>query len=149
MKCIISHVIIIFISYNRSNLWKNVMRRVWTRRYIQPCIIRKFLFRYCGAIRIGYRSVWNTCPIYMCEIFRLTPPKVTPLTISLLDVLSPHIRYILYTPYYGQSEPANANIRISHIGFMIFMMGFITRSRCARTSAVTAEYQPLLVWARC
>jgi len=73
----------------------------------------------------------------MCEIFRLTPPKATSLTIFFLL----HIRYILYIPYYGQSEPENANIRVSHIGFTIFTIGFITRSRCARTNAVTTEFQ--------
>jgi len=58
---------------------------------------------------------------------------------SSFDIL--HIRYILYILYYGQSEPENANIRVSHIGFTIFTIGFITRSRCARTNAVTAEFQ--------
>lgn len=35
-------------------------------------------------LRIGYRSTWNSCPIYTCEIFRLTPPKATSLTIFFL-----------------------------------------------------------------
>lgn len=53
--------------------------------------------RYRDAIHIGYRSAWNTCSIYTCEIFRLTSPKVTPLTISRLDLLSAYPLYSLYS----------------------------------------------------
>lgn len=112
--------------------------------YIQ-CIIEKFLFLVAA---VPYVSAIDR-PEILVRFIRAKFsgwPRLKWLHWPFpFSTFSPHIRYIPYTPYYGQSEPANANIRISHIGFTIFTIGFITRSRCTRTSAVTVQYQPLLI----
>lgn len=110
-------------------------------RSIRSRIIRKFLFCVTAA---SYVSAIDR-PEILVRFIRAKFsgwPRLKRLhwPFSSFDVL--HIRYILYIPYYGQSEPENANIRVSHIGFTIFTIGFITRSRCARTNAVTAEFHP-------
>lgn len=133
--------------YNRSKA-EYISKYEWEmtveQRDIRCRIIRKFLFRVAAP---SYVSAIDR-PKILVRFIRAKFsgwPRLKRLhwPFSSFDIL--HIRYILYIPYYGQSEPENANIRVSHIGFTIFTIGFITRSRCARTDSVTAEFQPMRV----
>jgi len=89
-------VIIIFILCNRAK--QNNFRETYekrTEKYSVSCHQKILIPRCSSVIRIGYRSTWNSCPIYMCEIFRLTPPKATSLTIFFLR----RSAYPLYSLY--------------------------------------------------
>lgn len=146
---LLSYVIIIFILCNRAkqNNFQKMNKKWWANREIYSVSYhQKILIPRCNSvIRISAIDRPEILVRFIRAKFSGWPRlKRLHWPFSSFDVL--HIRYILYILYYGQSEPENANIRVSHIGFTIFTIGFITRSRCARTksgkSGISADAGP-------
>lgn len=96
---LLSYVIIIFILCNRAkqNNFQKMNKKWWANREIFGVVSSENSYSALQQRHtyIGYRSTWNSCPIYTCEIFRLTPPKTTSLTIFFLR----RSAYPLYSLY--------------------------------------------------